>query len=90
MSYFRKPIIVVIDSYFPVDANQNELIFAKPNGKELWVLILEKAWAKLALGAYKNCENLVNNNLLKFKKKFSTKIIIKSYSWNPFLKLLAF
>ena len=34
------------------------MIFAKLNGKELWVLILEKAWAKF-LGAYKNCEGFL-------------------------------
>ena len=35
----------------------NELIFANPNGNELWVILLEKAWAKF-LGAYKNCEGI--------------------------------
>jgi hypothetical protein len=37
--------MVYIDNYFPV-RNQKP-VFAKANGKELWVMILEKAWAKL-------------------------------------------
>jgi len=48
---------VVIDSFFPFLESYNELIFAKPNGNELWVILLEKAWAKF-LGAYKNCEGI--------------------------------
>jgi len=39
--------IVFIDDYFPVIKNTNELKFCRPNGNELWAMILEKAWAKV-------------------------------------------
>lgn len=38
---------VTIDDYFPCDANTNIPIFSRANGNELWVLLLEKAYAKL-------------------------------------------
>ena len=51
------PFEIIIDSYFPYMTTYNELIFSRPNGNELWVILLEKAWAKF-LGAYKNCEGI--------------------------------
>lgn len=44
---------VVIDDYFP--CQDGEPCFSKANGNELWVLILEKAWAKLH-GCYERIE----------------------------------
>jgi len=48
------PKEVIIDDYFPCHEEQDdegneelELIFSRPKGAELWVLLLEKAWAKL-------------------------------------------
>ena len=35
----------MIDDYFPVKGDQ--LVFSSANGNELWVLIMEKAWAKV-------------------------------------------
>ncbi len=37
---------VVIDDYIPVD-QKNRLVFATNKDKEIWVCLLEKAWAKL-------------------------------------------
>jgi calpain-15 len=37
---------VTLDTYFPVNENDRPC-FSRANGSELWVLILEKAWAKL-------------------------------------------
>ena len=45
--------IVFLDDYFPVLKGTNVLYFAKPNSFELWVLLLEKAWAKIN-GGYAN------------------------------------
>lgn len=44
---------VVIDDYFP--CQDGEPCFSKANGNELWVLILEKVWAKLH-GSYERIE----------------------------------
>ncbi len=40
-------IEVIIDDYFPVIPYTNQPIFSKSHENELWVLILEKIWAKL-------------------------------------------
>ena len=45
--------IVFIDDYLPYDTSINNFAFAKPNNNELWVMFLEKAWAKLN-GGYSN------------------------------------
>jgi hypothetical protein len=45
--------VVVLDDYFPVKKGTKELAFSKPNGFELWVILLEKAWAKIN-GGYAN------------------------------------
>lgn len=44
---------VLIDDYFPVYSN-NKFGFAQPAaGVEIWVMVLEKCWAKL-YGSYSN------------------------------------
>jgi calpain-15 len=46
---------VIVDDYFPVN-QRGEPIFAKPSGnREIWVMILEKCWAKLN-GSYADIE----------------------------------
>jgi len=42
---------VVVDDFVPVTSDDKP-VFAKPSGgKEIWVIILEKCWAKL-YGSY--------------------------------------
>jgi len=50
------PTEIVVDDYIPCAPDENENnqmlpLFCRPKGNELWVLILEKAWAKL-YGSY--------------------------------------
>lgn len=45
--------MVIVDDYIPINKETGNCAFAKPNGNELWVLILEKAWAKVN-GGYLN------------------------------------
>jgi len=45
--------IILLDDYFPCSKKTRTPIFAKPNGPELWVMFLEKAWAKIN-GGYIN------------------------------------
>ena len=45
-------VIVTVDDYFPCyyspdDKTPKEPVFARHNGNELWVMLLEKAYAKL-------------------------------------------
>lgn len=37
---------ISVDDCFPYDDSQNRLAFSKSKQNELWVLLLEKAWAK--------------------------------------------
>lgn len=45
---------IVIDDYLPL--NNNKPIFSKNNGGELWVMLLEKAYAKV-FGSYQAIES---------------------------------
>lgn len=45
--------IVIVDDYIPYSKKFDCCAFARPNGNELWVLLLEKAWAKIN-GSYLN------------------------------------
>lgn len=44
---------IVVDDLFPCSQTTQQPLFSKGNGKELWVLILEKAYAKSYGGYYK-------------------------------------
>lgn len=48
--------IVYLDDYFPCIKGTDIPYFSKPNSYELWVLLLEKAWAKIN-GGYANIIN---------------------------------
>jgi calpain-15 len=39
--------VVIVDDYFPYDPMSKTPAFSQSNGPELWVLLLEKAWAKI-------------------------------------------
>jgi|EP01047_Picozoa_sp_COSAG01_P023578 hypothetical protein len=41
---------VVVDDYIPCKKGTNKPIFAQPHGNELWVMLLEKAFAKFVKG----------------------------------------
>ena len=48
-----KPQIVIVDDYLPVNKRTKQPVYAQSKGKELWVMLLEKAWAKVN-GGYAN------------------------------------
>ena len=48
-----KPQIVIVDDYLPVDRRTKKPVYAQSKGKEIWVMLLEKAWAKVN-GGYAN------------------------------------
>jgi len=37
---------IIIDDFIPCDRNSKRPIFSRVNGKELWVVLMEKAWGK--------------------------------------------
>ena len=50
-----EPREVVIDDLFPYDQYKEEWAFSRSNQNEIWVLILEKVWAKI-YGSYHRIE----------------------------------
>ena len=51
-----EPRVVVVDDYFPYNEAKGKWAFSRPSsGNEIWVLILEKAWAKV-YGSYSRIE----------------------------------
>ena len=50
MTKHGKKVQVIIDDYVPVDSSGN-IVFTNCYGNEIWVVLLEKAWAKIN-GAY--------------------------------------
>lgn len=53
---------VVVDDFFPCDLG--EPAFSRANGSELWVMLIEKAWAKLH-GSYERIEAGLAENVLR-------------------------
>jgi len=43
---------------------RDEPLFSKPNGRELWVMILEKAWVK-NYGHYLNADRILPENVME-------------------------
>jgi hypothetical protein len=67
--------IVLIDDFIPVIKNSNEPYFSKPNNNEIWVILLEKAWAKVN-GGYTNIINGWPSELLTCLTGFPSNFII--------------
>ena len=63
---------VVIDDYIPCDRQQ--VVFSAANGNELWVIILEKAWAKLH-GSYERIEAGFAENVMRDLTGAPTEVI---------------
>ena len=59
------PREVIVDDFLPCYKVNSQPIFSKPKGKELWVLIAEKAWAKL-FGDYIATERGFMDEALEF------------------------
>ncbi|KAM3137969.1 hypothetical protein pb186bvf_009864 [Paramecium bursaria] len=53
---------IILDDYFP--CSNNVPIFSKSNGNELWVLLIEKAYAKV-FGTYHKIESGLATNAMK-------------------------
>ena len=47
-------VCVVIDDRIPVDAETKRPLFARPCGNELWVILLEKAFAKYSYNGWRS------------------------------------
>ena len=63
---------VIIDDYFPCKKDGTPA-FSKAQGDELWVLLLEKAWAKLH-GSYERIESGYAEHVLRDLTGAPTKV----------------
>ena len=80
--------IITIDDYFPVISGTNLFYFTRPSNFDIWVLIIEKAWAKIN-GGYLNIIDLWPGDLFKALTGFSFEELIhhKSKEEEVFNKL---
>ena len=62
---YGKSYNIVVDDYFPYDPKTRRPAFTQTKGNEIWVLILEKAWAKIN-GSYENTISGLTNDALSF------------------------
>ena len=63
--------IVIVDDYLPVKKGTNDLVFAKSKKNEIWISLLEKAWAKVN-GGYANIIGGTPMEALEFLTGFSS------------------
>ena len=66
-----KPQIIIVDDYLPVDKDTQKLIYAQTKNNEIWVSLLEKAWAKVN-GGYANIIGGTPMEALEFLTGFSS------------------
>ena len=68
---------IVVDDYFPVEKGTKKCIYMKPNGGELWAILMEKAFAKFC-GSYGALDGgwavwawhaMTGDNVLQFRSK---------------------
>ena len=75
---------ITLDDYFPYNIRKNKPVFCKPYKNEIWVMLLEKAWAKTR-GSYFNMDKgspLIVLNTFLFSMKFKEDITYHFYSLN--------
>lgn len=71
--------VVIVDDYIPCFKKTRKPVFSQSNNNEVWVLLLEKAWAKVN-GGYVNIIGGYPNEVLSAMTPFG----IKSYISNEF------
>ena len=57
--------IVIVDDYIPAYKSNKKPCFAEPNENEIWVILIEKAWAKIN-GGYANIISGLASDSLEF------------------------
>lgn len=67
-------VVVIVDDYIPVYESNGQPAFAKAQGRELWVMILEKAWAKVN-GGYKNTIAGLSSDVLRTLTPFNCEYV---------------
>ena len=60
-----KPQIVIVDDYLPALKRTKRPVYAQSKGNEIWVMLLEKAWAKVN-GGYANIISGLPSEAIEF------------------------
>ncbi len=82
--------IIIIDDYLPVNKNTKKLVFAKNKNYEIWVCLIEKAWAKL-YGSYNNITNIWMHQVLEVLTGFPSEFFLHNkYSIDELWSQLTF
>ena len=66
-----RPQIVIVDDYLPIEKSTKQPCYAQSKGNELWVMLLEKAWAKVN-GGYANIISGLPCEALEFLTGFGS------------------
>ena len=66
-----RPQIVIVDDYLPIDKTTKRACYAQSKGNEIWVMLLEKAWAKVN-GGYANIISGLPCEALEFLTGFGS------------------
>lgn len=66
--------LIILDDYFPCSKNGGYPIFSRPNGNEIWAMLLEKAWAKVN-GGYINIDSGFSIEVLSSLTPFPSEIL---------------
>ena len=66
-----RPQIVIVDDYLPIEKSTRQPCYAQSKGNELWVMLLEKAWAKVN-GGYANIISGLPCEALEFLTGFGS------------------
>ncbi len=79
---------MVVDDWIPFDPEQDLPAFSKSHREELWVILLEKAWAKIN-GSYENSRYGNSGNAFVFLTgapcKFYDHELIEDF-WDELMK----
>ena len=59
-----KPTYIAIDDLIPCNSMTKSPLFTKPIGNQVWVLLLEKAWAKM-VGNYLKAEAMTPDHIME-------------------------
>ena len=81
---YGEKMIIFVDDYFPFDQVQNQFSFSKPNGNELWVMLLEKLIAKYE-GGYSNIVGGYTEKAMTFYTGAISKRVCSGLCWNEVL-----
>lgn len=65
---------VIVDDNFPFSTETDKFCFSKPKGGKIWVMLLEKAWAKVN-GGYTNTESSCLSDALLALTGFPTETL---------------